>query len=83
LGCDAPAGEDAEDKNSSSGESDRKVCACIGLFFLLTPQGCDTDSTSDGAIFEDAHCHDLTLPAGKYYLANAGFTLCDMLLVPY
>jgi hypothetical protein len=27
--------------------------------------------------------HDFQVPAGKYYLADAGYPLCDKLLVPY
>jgi len=27
--------------------------------------------------------HDLSIPEGKYYLADAGYPLCDALLVPF
>ena len=40
-------------------------------------------SASDARIYHDARIHDLAIPAGKYYLADAGFPACDELLVPY
>jgi len=40
-------------------------------------------STTDAWIYEDACAHDLHIPAGKYYLADAGFSQCPELLVPY
>ena len=40
-------------------------------------------SAADGHIFEDARQHDLAIPAGKYFLADAGFSTCDNLMVPY
>ena len=40
-------------------------------------------SATDARIFDDACMHDFQVPAGKYYLADAGYPLCDKLLVPY
>jgi hypothetical protein len=40
-------------------------------------------SALDGHIYEDAQRNNLTIPAGKYFLANAGFPICSTLLVPY
>jgi hypothetical protein len=40
-------------------------------------------SAYDSAIYEYARSRDLAIPAGKYYLADAGFPLCDALLTPY
>ena len=34
-------------------------------------------------IYEDAQNHDLHIPAGKYYLADAGYPLSPELLTPY
>jgi hypothetical protein len=39
--------------------------------------GLETDST----IFY-AHMTDLHIPVDKYYLIDAGFPICDMLLIP-
>lgn len=40
-------------------------------------------SASDGALWLDAHGHDLRIKPGNYYLGDAGFPSCDSLLVPY
>lgn len=40
-------------------------------------------SAADAAVYENARQTDLTVLAGKYYLADAGFGACDALLVPY
>jgi hypothetical protein len=39
--------------------------------------------SSDAAIFNDARQFDLLIPPGKFYLADAGFGMCDALLIPY
>lgn len=40
-------------------------------------------SAADGYIYEDARRKNLRVPPGKYFLADAGFSRCDTLLVPY
>jgi hypothetical protein len=40
-------------------------------------------STSDSHVFDDARQHGLVILEGTYYVADAGFPLCDSLLVPY
>ncbi|KZT51836.1 hypothetical protein CALCODRAFT_418983, partial [Calocera cornea HHB12733] len=40
-------------------------------------------SVADSTLFHDARAHDLLIPTGRYYLADAGFASCDVLLVPY
>ena len=40
-------------------------------------------SASDGGVYHDALIHDLSIPEGKYYLEDAGYPLCDALLVPF
>lgn len=40
-------------------------------------------SASDSFVFEEARGASLTVPPGKYFLADAGFPSCDALLVPY
>jgi hypothetical protein len=37
----------------------------------------------DAHVFADAKAHDFIVPPGKYYLADAGFPVCDELLTPY
>ena len=38
---------------------------------------------ADAHVYEDAISTDFIIPPGKYYLADAGFPLCEQLLVPY
>ena len=40
-------------------------------------------SAADGHIYEDARQCDLTIPPNKYFLADAGFPMCNGLMVPY
>src|SRR5713226_8408900 len=40
-------------------------------------------SASDAAMFNDARITDLPIPAGKYYLADAGFPIIPSLLISY
>ena len=40
-------------------------------------------STADSWIFEYAHSQDLAVPQNCYYLADAGFPICDDLMRPY
>jgi hypothetical protein len=45
---------------------------------------CDWErAASDARVFSDAKAHDFIVPPGKYYLADAGFPVCDELLTPY
>ena len=49
------------------------------LYFLSGWEG----STADANMYSHSRLIDLHIPEGKYYLADAGFALCDTLLVPY
>lgn len=40
-------------------------------------------SATDSRIYQEARKSVFTIPPGKFYLADAGFPLCDALLVPY
>lgn len=40
-------------------------------------------SANDGLLWNHASRNGLELPKGQYFLADAGFTSCDALLVPY
>ena len=40
-------------------------------------------SAADSRIYDDARRRDFLIPPNKYYLADAGFGLCDGLLTPY
>jgi DDE superfamily endonuclease len=40
-------------------------------------------SVSDSTMFFDSCITDLTIPLGKYYIADAGFSITSALLIPY
>ncbi len=40
-------------------------------------------SAADGRIYSDARSTDFSIPEHTYYLADAGFPICNALLVPY
>jgi hypothetical protein len=59
------------------------LAACnFAMLFIYILSGWE-GSASDSAIYEYARSRDLAIPAGKYYLVDAGFPLCDALLTPY
>lgn len=59
------------------------LAACnFALLFVYILSGWE-GSASDSQIFNYARKWDFAVPAGKYYLADAGFPLCDVLMVPY
>ena len=39
-------------------------------------------SAADLTMFHDAHVTNLSVPPGRYYLADAGFPTCASLLIP-
>ncbi|KAF7346733.1 putative transposase [Mycena sanguinolenta] len=49
------------------------------LFFVSGWDGC----SSDASMYNNARLAGFTIPPGKCYLADAGFGICDALLVPY
>jgi len=40
-------------------------------------------SAADATMYAHSRLSDLTIPPGKFYLADAGFGVCDSLLVPF
>jgi hypothetical protein len=52
------------------------------MTFLYAIMGWE-GSAADGRMYEEARATTFTIPDGKYYLGDAGFLLCDHILVPY
>jgi hypothetical protein len=57
------------------------VCT-FDMKFLYAITGWE-GSVSDSYMYEEARSGTFTIPANKFYLGDAGFPLCDHLLVPY
>lgn len=58
------------------------ACCSFDMRFQYILSGMD-GCTADASMYNDARLTDLKIPEGKYYLADAGFGICDSLLVPY
>jgi hypothetical protein len=58
------------------------ACCTFDLRFQYVLSGWD-GSAPDAAVYDDACQTDLTVLAGKFYLADAGFGACDALLIPH
>ena len=70
-------------QNQKGGISQNVLAACSqDMHFTYILSGWE-GSASDGYIFDDARRSNLTVPPGKYFLADAGFSSCNVLLVPY
>ena len=72
-----PASERPICRNRKGFVSQNCLFGCsFSLYFVYALTGWEGSAT-------DARDHDLDIPAGKYYLADAGYPLCPELLVPY
>lgn len=83
INC-CPAGDERHLARDRKGGVSQNTLACCGFnmrfqYILSGMDGC----TADASMYNDARLSDLTIPADKYYLADAGFGMCDSLLIPY
>jgi hypothetical protein len=83
INCVPSTSECGSTRNRKGGIS-QNVLACCGfdLKFQYFLSGAD-GASSDATLFIDACTSDLTVPPGKYYLADAGFAACNSLMIPY
>ncbi|KAF7348750.1 putative nuclease HARBI1-like protein [Mycena venus] len=59
------------------------IAACdFEMLFVFLMAGYE-GTAADGLLFAQARRNGFSLPEGCYYLADAGFPNCDMLLAPY
>jgi hypothetical protein len=70
----------ARDRKGGVTQNCLAICGFNMIFFYIF-SGWD-GSAADSTMFYDARMTDLHIPAGKYYLADAGFPICDALLIP-
>jgi len=78
-----PSSIRARFRNRKGGVTQNVLAATsFDMHFLYILSGWE-GSASDGGVFLDACLHDLKIPKGKYYLADAGYAICDSLLVPF
>jgi hypothetical protein len=83
INC-CPSSEERHLARNRKGGVSQNTLACCGFdmrfqYMLSGWDGC----AADASMYNDARLSDLTIPEGKYYLADAGFGMCDSLLIPY
>lgn len=79
-----PSAEDQHAARNCKGGVSQNCLACVSfsmrfLYFLSGWEGFAADAT----MYATSRLVDLTIPEGKYYLVDAGFGICNALLVPY
>lgn len=79
-----PSAAERHAARNRKGGLSQNCLACVSfamrfLYFLSGWEG----STADANMYSQSRLVDLHIPEGKYYLADAGFGICDTLLVPY
>jgi len=79
-----PSALDRHASRNRKGGVSQNCLACVSfamrfLYFLSGWEG----SAADAAMYARSRLTDLTILQGKFYLADAGFGICDSLLVPY
>jgi hypothetical protein len=78
-----PASQRAASRNRKGFISQNCLFGCsFDLKFIYSLTGWEGSAT-DARVWEDALSTDLTVPDGKYYLADAGYPSCKELLIPY
>jgi hypothetical protein len=83
INCCPSVTERQSARNRKGGVSQNCLACCtFDLRFQYVLSGWD-GSAADAAVYDDARQTDLTVLAGKFYLADAGFGACDALLIPY
>ena len=73
--------ETAKDRKGCLTQNCLAICGFDMVFYYIF-SGWE-GSASDSTMFHDARVTDLPVPAGKYYLADAGFPTTTALLLPF
>ena len=75
-----PSAADRHASRNCKGGVSQNCLACVyfGMRFLYFLSGWE-----GSAAYAAMYLVDLTIPQGKFYLVDAGFGICDSLLVPY
>jgi hypothetical protein len=83
INC-TPSAEDLQNARNRKGGVTMNCLAVVSfrMRFLLFISGWD-GCAADSQMYAKARLADFPIPEGKCYLADAGFGICDSLLVPY
>jgi hypothetical protein len=83
INCFTSAADRHASRDRKGGVTQNCLAVCSFEFrFLYFASGFE-GSAADATMYMQARLFDFMIPEGKYYLADAGFALCDTLLVPY
>jgi hypothetical protein len=83
IRCTSSAADRDATRNRKGVLTQNCLVACtFDLRFTYLLSGWE-GSTHDASLFHEARRTDFRIPEGRYYLADAGFPLSDMLLVPF
>jgi hypothetical protein len=69
------------DRKGSLSQNVLAICS-FSMRFLYLLTGWE-GSVNDSFLYSDARINDLRVPPGYFYLGDAGFPLCDCVLIPY
>jgi hypothetical protein len=83
INC-CPSATDWHSAQNHKGSVSQNCLACVSftmkfVYFISGWEG----SAANATMYAHSSLTDLTIPSGKFYLADAGFGICDSLLVPY
>ncbi len=79
-----PSAEERQANRDRKGSLTQNCLAVCGvdMVFYYVFSGWE-GSASDAMMFHDARVTDFRIPKGKYYLSDAGFPICSLLLIPF
>ena len=78
-----PAADAARYRDRDGNLTFNHLAACSSdMYFLYVLPGWE-GSAGDGRVYLDARMNDFSIPPMRFYLADAGFSSCNALLVPY
>ena len=83
INCSATATDRHASRDRKGGLTQNCLAVCgFDFRFLYFISGFE-GSAADATMYMHARLMDFVIPQDKYYIADAGFALCDTLLVPY
>lgn len=83
IACSPTAEDQHTSQDRKGGLTQNCLAACtFDLRFVYLHTGWE-GSAADSLIYHCTRAADLSIPPGKFYLADAGFPACDGLVIPY
>lgn len=83
INCTPSAAERHAARNRKGGVSQNCLaCVSFGMCFQYILSGWE-GLVGDASMYMHSHYTNLRIGAGKFYLEDAGFSICDSLMVPY